>query len=571
MEVDEKISECKKNLETELGVSSTLIPWDTKSDAYDKVEGIKDCPTKVPDKRKYFKNYKHFEPCDAPKNVYLRLALKFMTANLDQDYLEDSCQSAINDFESSPSVGWITNIRMSPCISDSINPAILCLLINVTAEYEHSKLLKHLLRKISGDFTIGLKFNTFSGAPKSLMDKLPTTDWTLKKVLQLEGEKQDAIVTVKRIEAYFKYELLLGSKVQIVDTSRTRWATSAKGKRALREGMSTQIVLNDKLLCMDLDETNVFGKVTKMENGKKVTRYLLEILMSMKASKPVLVRGEMKRSPLFHSCCPKSGEETTFYYPQHCKQEAEGILEGFPLFLPSVLKVKPNRFCRSYFIQQVCGGKFEKNTMTYIPPNQDENILEFIQVEVPTQDTFLSSAENNAMARNEDEMTTATDLRGQSSGTDDVSTITEGTENNITLTEKNKAMQCTAAMQAVRIPQVEAALLKKNNADNKTTPPSTPVVDNLVIEGEDDEFGGIVDDNSLGEMDYDVDINDSPVYETGDQDFLRDSEVEDVSYVPSVKRTATSFRSTPAKKVTPHPSRYPQRSRSGGVQTKKNE
>ena len=325
VEVDEKIAECKKNLELELGVSSFLIPWDTKCNEYDKVGGTKDCPTKDNEKRIYFKNYKHFEACEVPKNVYIRLALRLMSANLDRDYLDDTCQSAINDFDSSPTGKWITNIRMTPCVSDSINPIIICLMINVPAEYENSRVLKQLLRKISGDRTVGLKFNTFSGAPKTLMDKLPSSDWTLKKVLQIEGEKQDAVASVKRIEAYFKHELLLGSKVQIVNTSRPRWATSPKGKRALREGMTTQIVLNDKLLCMDLDETNVFGKITKVENGKKITRYLLDILMTMKACKPVLVRGEMRRCPLFHSCCPKSGEETTFYYPEHCKQEAESF------------------------------------------------------------------------------------------------------------------------------------------------------------------------------------------------------------------------------------------------------
>ena len=400
------------------------------------------------------------------------------------------------------------------------------------------------------------------------MDKLPTTDWTLKKVLHIEGEKQDAVASVKRIETYFKHELLLGSKVQIVNTSRPRWVTSPKGKRALREGMTTQIVLNDKLLCKDLDETNVFGKITKMENGKKVTRYLLDILMTMKDSKPVLVRGEMKRCPLFHSCCPKSGEETTFYYPQHCKHEAESILEGFPLFLPSVLRVKPNRFYRSFFIQQVCGGKFDRDTMTYLPPTQDKNILEFIQVEVPTQDTFLSSAENNAMARNDDEMTATTDLRNKS-GNDDVSTITEGTENTFTLTEKNKAMQCTAAMQAVKIAQLEAALLQKNKADSDPIPPSTPSVDSLVGEEDEDEFGGIVDSDNLGGMEYEVEADGSPVFEADDQDFLQDPEDDEVSYVPSVKRAATYSRSTPAKKVTPYTTRYSQRSRSGGVQNMK--
>ena len=81
--------------------------------------------------------------------------------------------------------------------------------------------------------------------------------------------------------------------------------------------------------------------------------------MNMKSIHPVSIKGEMKLCPLFHSCCPRSEEETTFFYPPQCKEEVENILEGFPLFLKDVLKVNPKKYCRSNFLQLVQGGKFD--------------------------------------------------------------------------------------------------------------------------------------------------------------------------------------------------------------------
>ena len=60
-----------------------------------------------------------------------------------------------------------------------------------------------------------------------------------------------------------------------------------------------------------------------------------------------------------------------------------------------------------------------------------------------------------------------------------------------------------------------------------------------------------------------------PVSETKDQDFLKDSEDEDVSHVPSVKIIATTSRNTLAKKVTPYQNHYPHRRRSGEAHTVK--
>ena len=194
--------------------------------------------------------------------------------------------------------------------------------------------------------------------------------------------------------------------------------------------MSTQIVLNDKLLCTDLDETNVFGKLGHevWEKNSIPFYYLLEHLMSMKSIRPANVRGEMRYCPLFHSCCPRSAEETSFYYIPHCKEEAENILLGFPLFLKTVLGLKPNKYCRSRFLQQMVGGKFDPETRKFVSKSKGPAILEYIQVEVPNEESFLSAAENNAMARDEDEITEATNLRkvlspSDKGDNDDVSTI----------------------------------------------------------------------------------------------------------------------------------------------------
>ena len=274
------------------------------------------------------------------------------------------------------------------------------------------------------------------------MEKLPTKDWTLKKVMQVEGERTKAQKSSKAIESFFKGRLLLGSRALVINTSKTKWALSNKGKRALIEGMSTQIVLNEKLICMDLDYTNVFGKYNsdKKDKSKFPYCYLLEVLMNMKALKPITVRGELKYCPLFHSCCPRSEEETTFYYPPHCKDEAENILSGFPLFLKEVLRVNPSKYCRSLFLQQVRGGKFDPKTRKFVSKINGPAILEFIQVDsTPNEESFLSSAENNAMAREEDDLTETTDLR-KSDRNDEVSTITDNTDNTISLKAKNTAM-----------------------------------------------------------------------------------------------------------------------------------
>lgn len=57
--------------------------------------------------------------------------------------------------------------------------------------------------------------------------------------------------------------------------------------------MTIQNVLNDRLLSHDLDDANVFGKVT-MGCTK---RYILDVLMTLKSKTPVLVRGEERFTP----------------------------------------------------------------------------------------------------------------------------------------------------------------------------------------------------------------------------------------------------------------------------------
>ena len=79
------------------------------------------------------------------------------------------------------------------------------------------------------------------------------------------------------------------------------------------------------------------------------------------------------------------------------------------------------------------------------------------------------------MARAEDEITEATNLRKDSPSienvNDDVSTITDNTENTMTLKAKNKAMQATAAAQARTIMELQAAL-----ATTKVSPNTGPAL-----------------------------------------------------------------------------------------------
>ena len=75
--------------------------------------------------------------------------------------------------------------------------------------------------------------------------------------MQVEGERTKAQVPAKEIGSLFQTGLLLGSRVQVVNTATTNWASKSKGRRALKEGMMTQIVLNEKLLSLDLEDTNV--------------------------------------------------------------------------------------------------------------------------------------------------------------------------------------------------------------------------------------------------------------------------------------------------------------------------
>lgn len=456
--LDTKLAEAKTAIENTLSSPATFLPWDTHPSNYSSAKGLKTLPSK--DKLKYLKGYKVFsDEAGQERTIYIRFVMRFKDMEMDKSFFDDMCQESINDFSSTAAGGWITHLRLSSCTSDATQPCILCLLVNLGQEFEDSVALKTMLQEITGDDTIGIKFNTYNG-PKALSKKIKASDWSLKKVLQVEGERRSAMSSTKAIENYFKSQLFLGSRVQVVNVSKSKWASSAKGKKAFIDGMNIQVALNDKLLSYDLDDVNVFGKVTI----GRTRRYLLDVLMSLKSKTPVLVRGEERYGPIFHSCCPKGEQETTFYFPASTQAQAESILDGFPLFLEQCVQVDPAKYCRSAFLRMVEGGSFDADTYIYTPPGGTSAILEFIDIAPPsTSDNLISTLEHNAMVREEDEMTAATNLRN-----DDMSDISGGTDNTITLRAKYKAALETSAIQAQRIRDLE-----KEKAQT-TNPPSTP-------------------------------------------------------------------------------------------------
>ncbi|GFH59501.1 predicted protein [Chaetoceros tenuissimus] len=233
---------------------------------------------------KYLKEYKVFsDEAGQERTIYIRFVMRFKDTEMDKSFFDDMCQESINDFSSTAAGGWITHLLLSSCTSDATQPCILCLLVNLGQEFEDSVALKTMLQEITGNDTIGIKFNTYNG-PKALSKKIKVSDWSLKKVLQVEGERRSAMASTKAIENYFKSQLFLGSRVQVVNVSKSKWASSAKGKKAFLDGMNIQVALNDKLLSYDLDDVNVFGKVTI----GRTKRYLLDIMMSLKSKTPVI-------------------------------------------------------------------------------------------------------------------------------------------------------------------------------------------------------------------------------------------------------------------------------------------
>lgn len=172
--------------------------------------------------------------------------------------------------------------------------------------------------------------------------------------------------------------------------------------------MNIQIALNDRLISYNLDDANVFAKVTVGDTKK----YILEVLMNLRSKTPVVVRGENCYGPVFHSCCPKSAQETTFYFPASSQQQAESIIDGFPLFLRQCLRINPKKVCRSTLIASVDGGTFDNDTYSFTAPGNNNNILEFIEIAPPAASkNFISTIEHNAMAHDKDKMTAETNLR----------------------------------------------------------------------------------------------------------------------------------------------------------------
>lgn len=258
--IDSKLADAKTTLESTLGTSVFFLPWDTHLTKYETAKGVKTVPSK--EKLKYLKGYKVFSDESAQvRTVYIHFVLRFKEADLSKDYFDDICQESLNDFTSSTAGGWITNFRLASCTSDATQPCIICLLVNVSQECESSDIFLQLLQEITGDSTLGLKFNSYNG-PKALNKKISSADWTLKQVLQVEGERKMAEKSAKALDTYFKRNLLLGSRVQVVNTSKSKWASTSKGKKVFIDGMNTQIALNDRLLSNDLDDANVFAKVT---------------------------------------------------------------------------------------------------------------------------------------------------------------------------------------------------------------------------------------------------------------------------------------------------------------------
>ena len=560
--LDTQLADAKATLENTLGTSVSFLPWDTHPSKYLTAKGVKAVPSK--EKLKYLKGYKVFSDANAQdRTVYIRFLLRFKDAEISKDFLDDICQENLNDFTSSAAGGWITNLRLASCTSNATQPCILCLLINVSQEYEDSEILVKLLQDLTGDITIGLKFATYNG-PKTLAKKISSGDWTLKKVLQVEK-------STKAIESYFKRNLLLGSRVEVVNTSKSKWASSSKGKKAYIEGMNTQIALNDRLLSYDLDDANVFALITV----GSIKKYILDAMMSLKSKTPVMVRGEARYGPVFHSCCPKGAQETTFYFPASTQQQAESIIDGFPLFLRQCFRINPSKVCRSALIASVDGGTFDEDTYTYTAPGHQNNILEFIDIAPPTaSETFLSTVEHNAMARTADDMTAETNLRQ-----DDISALSGGTENTITLRQQVKAMAETAALQAQRIRDLEAAQTSpaasletpKHNKRGSQATDITPGEDEhtgRVEEMEDDRGGyesptaekdeddSFVDasENAHSEFagaDEEEEAEESPqqtIELSGDEESEESSEDED--YIPQSPKSPPARRSSATNKRT---------------------
>lgn len=240
--------------------------------------------------------------------------------------------------------------------------------------------------------------------------------------------------------------------------------------------------------------------------------------------------------PVFHSCCPKSAQETTFYFPASSQQQAESIIDGFPLFLRQCLRINPKKVCRSALIALVEGGTFDNDTYTYTAPGNNNNILEFIDVTPPAaSENLISTVELNAMARDEDEMTAETNLRN-----DDVSALSGGTENTVTLRAENKAMRETAALQAQCVRDLEAALATAQAA-NQSTPATSKSSSKAeeITPGEEDNghTEEVEDEENSQQYDYSEEEDESEEEEEDEESDEEEDPFVDASEVADTEET----------------------------------
>ena len=163
------------------------------------------------------------------------------------------------------------------------------------------------------------------------------------------------------------------------------------------------------------------------------------------------MRGTVRKVPLFHSIVILGEESAVLHYLPHSEQEAVSLAQGFPIWMETVLQIPPQGYCAGSFISYCKGGTWNLANGTYNPPPGQHNILEFVEVEVTNvQTAFLSSQENNALAREEDDLTEETRANATPAvvATDNVSLLTNdtgGTNNTATLLQKNHAMMDTNA------------------------------------------------------------------------------------------------------------------------------
>lgn len=189
--------------------------------------------------------------------------------------------------------------------------------------------------------------------------------------------------------------------------------------------------------------------------------------------------------------------------------------------------------CRSALIASVDGGTFDADTYTYTAPGHQNNILEFIDIAPPNaSETFLSTVEHNAMARTADDMTAETNLRQ-----DDISALSGGTENTVTLRQQVQAMKETAALQAQRIRDLEATKTspKATLETPKHNKRSSQATD--ITPGEDDHTGsaGAQKDDSGYESPEEEKEEDDPFVdasENANSDFAGADEEEEDDKVP---------------------------------------